>query len=137
MLARTSHLVDMARAEASPRLEQESPRPLTSTDTASPDYSRSGGFGDPTLAQAKGKILLAAMVDDLIAAVETFLVGKAGVVWELPCQPDESHQAVISRTREFTILFRVARRISTIQNRAANTAFQSVPSMSVNFVDNR
>jgi creatinine amidohydrolase len=78
MLALAPHLVDMARAEASPVLQQVAPGALTSEDTASPNYSRSGSFGDPTLAtQAKGKILLAAMVDDLVATVEMFFAGKA------------------------------------------------------------
>ena len=74
MLALAPHSVDMSRAEASPALRHEAPGPLTPTDTKSPNYSRSGSFGDPTLAdRAKGEILLTAMVDDLIAAAETFL----------------------------------------------------------------
>jgi creatinine amidohydrolase len=78
MLALAPHLVDLARAEASPKIEREAPGPLTPTDKTSPNYSRSGSFGDPTLATAaKGETLLAAMVDDLIATVETFLAGKA------------------------------------------------------------
>jgi creatinine amidohydrolase len=78
MLALAPHLVDMARAEASPALRQEAPGALTPSDATSPNYSRSGSFGDPTLAsRAKGEILLAAMVDDLFAMVETFLAGKA------------------------------------------------------------
>ena len=40
--------------------------PLTPTDASSPNYSRSGSYGDPTLAtRAKGEVLLAAMLDDL------------------------------------------------------------------------
>lgn len=78
MLALAPHVVEMTRAEASPVLQHEAPGALTSEDTASPNYSRSGSFGDPTLAsQAKGKILLAAMVEDLFAAVEMFFAGKA------------------------------------------------------------
>lgn len=78
MLALAPHLVDMTRAEASPVLQQETPGALTPDNAASPNYSRSGSFGDPTLAsQAKGKILLAAMVDDLLAALEMFFAGKA------------------------------------------------------------
>jgi creatinine amidohydrolase len=74
MLALAPDLVEMARAEASPILKQESPGPLTSTDTASPNYSRSGSFGDPTLATpAKGEMLLAAMLDDLVDTMQTFL----------------------------------------------------------------
>lgn len=95
MLALAPHLVDMAHAEASPVLQQEAPGALTHTDTASPNYSRSGSFGDPTLAtQAKGKILLAAMVDDLIATVDAFLAGKAGEAVEPDTVPQ--HQQVSS-----------------------------------------
>ena len=78
MLALASHLVNMARAEASPALQQEAAGALTPLDRASPNYSRSGSFGDPTLAtQAKGRILLAAVLDDLTVSVEAFLAGKA------------------------------------------------------------
>jgi creatinine amidohydrolase len=78
MLALAPDMVDMARAEASPVLRQPAPGALTPSDTTSPNYSRSGSFGDPTLAsQAKGKILLAAMLDDLFATVETALAGQA------------------------------------------------------------
>jgi creatinine amidohydrolase len=74
MLALAPDLVEMARAEASPILKQPSPGPLTSTDSASPNYSRSGSFGDPTLATpAKGEMLLAAMMDDLVGTMQTFL----------------------------------------------------------------
>ena len=66
MLAIAPHLVDMARAEASPALKQEAPGALTPSDPNSPNYSRSGSYGDPTLATAaKGEALLAAMLDDL------------------------------------------------------------------------
>jgi creatinine amidohydrolase len=78
MLALAPHLVDMARAEASPVLRQVAPGALTPSDAMSPNFSRSGSFGDPTSAsRAKGEILLAAMVDDLFATVVTFLAGKA------------------------------------------------------------
>jgi len=78
MLALAPHLVNMTRAEASPFLQREAPGPLTPSDTASPNYSRSGSFGDPTLATAaKGKILLAAMIDDTVAAVRSFLADEA------------------------------------------------------------
>jgi creatinine amidohydrolase len=74
MLALAPDLVEMARAEASPIFKQQSPGPLRSTDTASPNYSRSGSFGDPTLATpAKGEMLLAAMLDDLMGTMQTFL----------------------------------------------------------------
>ncbi len=74
MLALAPHLVDMSRAEASPTLKQEVPGRLTPTDTSSPNYSRSGSFGDPTLATAaNGEILLKAMLDDLNEQVSAFL----------------------------------------------------------------
>jgi creatinine amidohydrolase len=95
MLALAPHLVDMARAEASPTLQQEVPGALTPTDAASLNYSRSGSFGDPTLAtQAKGKILLAAMLDDLIATVDKFLAGKAARYPEFDMVPQ--HRQVSS-----------------------------------------
>jgi creatinine amidohydrolase len=74
MLALAPQFVDMARAEASPQVKFETPGRLTPSDTSSPNYSRSGSYGDPTLAtQGKGEILLAAMVDDLIEQVTAFL----------------------------------------------------------------
>jgi creatinine amidohydrolase len=74
MLALAPHLVDMFSAEASPPLKQEAPGRLTPTDTASANYSRSGSFGDPTLATAaKGEILLKAMLNDLNEQVSVFL----------------------------------------------------------------
>jgi creatinine amidohydrolase len=74
MLALAPHLVDSAKAEASPPLTHETPGPLTPSDPTSPNYSRSGSFGDPTLAtRAKGEILLAAMLDDIIGQVSRFL----------------------------------------------------------------
>jgi creatinine amidohydrolase len=66
MLALAPQLVDMARAEPSPAIGHQAPGPLTPSDVNSPNYSRSGSYGDPTLAtSAKGEILLAAMLDDL------------------------------------------------------------------------
>lgn len=74
MLALAPELVDMSRAEASPRRQRETPGRLTPSDTSSPNYSRSGSYGDPTLAtRAKGEVLLAAMVDDLAEQVTAFL----------------------------------------------------------------
>jgi creatinine amidohydrolase len=74
MLAIAPSLVDMSRAEASPPLTQEVPGRLSPTDAGSPNYSRSGSFGDPTLATvAKGEILLKAMLDDLNEQASTFL----------------------------------------------------------------
>jgi creatinine amidohydrolase len=78
MLVLAPHLVDIARAEASPALKHETPGPLTPSDLASPNYSRSGSFGDPTLAtRAKGEILLAAMVDDMIEQASAFIAATA------------------------------------------------------------
>jgi creatinine amidohydrolase len=74
MLALAPHLVDMSRAEASPAVKHETPGPMTPSNPSSPNYSRSGSFGDPTLATpAKGEILLAAMVEDLTEQVTAFL----------------------------------------------------------------
>ena len=50
MLAIAPDLVDMSRAEASPAIAREVPGRLTPSDKTSPNYSRSGSFGDPTLA---------------------------------------------------------------------------------------
>jgi creatinine amidohydrolase len=74
MLALAPRLVDMGRAEASPPLAREVSGRLTPTDTASPNYSRSGSFGDPTLATPeKGEVLLKAMLDDLNEQASVFL----------------------------------------------------------------
>src|SRR5882724_6505534 len=74
MLAIAPRLVDMSRAEASPAAKAETPGPLTPSDPSSPNYSRSGSYGDPTLATpAKGEILIAAMVEDLAEQVVAFL----------------------------------------------------------------
>jgi creatinine amidohydrolase len=78
MLAMAPHLVEMSRAEASPPLKQEVPGRLTPADTSSPNYSRSGSFGDPTLASAaKGEVLLKAMLDDLREQAAAFLAQLA------------------------------------------------------------
>ena len=80
MLALAPHLVDMARAEPSPAIGFEAPGPLTPLDVNSPNYSRSGSYGDPTLAtSAKGEILLAAMLDDLREQVAAFIADAAAV----------------------------------------------------------
>jgi creatinine amidohydrolase len=77
MLAIAPDRVEMSRAEASPTLKAETPGPLTPLDPSSPNYSRSGSYGDPTLAtHAKGEVLLAAMVDDLTEQVTGFLAAK-------------------------------------------------------------
>jgi creatinine amidohydrolase len=79
MLALAPHLVDMSRARASPALTHETPGPLTPSDPASPNYSRSGSFGDPALAtRAKGELLLTAMVDDMAEQASAFLAAKPG-----------------------------------------------------------
>jgi creatinine amidohydrolase len=81
MLALVPHLVDMSRAEASPALKHEMPGPLTLREPASPNYSRSGSFGDPTLAtRAKGEILLEAMVDDMVEQAAAFVAARAGAI---------------------------------------------------------
>jgi creatinine amidohydrolase len=50
---------------------------LTPSDKSSPNYSRSGSYGDPTLAtRAKGEVLLAAMAEDLAEQVTAFLAGR-------------------------------------------------------------
>ena len=84
MLVLAPHLVDMARADASPALRHKTPGPLTRSDTTSPNYSRSGSFGDPTLAtRAKGEILLAAMVDDLVGQATIFLGTKSSAAGDI------------------------------------------------------
>lgn len=66
MLALAPQLVNMSRAEASPLASQETKGRLTPSDPSSPNFSRSGSYGDPTLAtRAKGEALLTAMVEDL------------------------------------------------------------------------
>jgi creatinine amidohydrolase len=77
MLVLAPHLVDMARAEASPVLKHETPGPLSPSNPASLNYSRSGSFGDPRLAtRAKGEILLGAIVDDMAEQASAFIAGK-------------------------------------------------------------
>ncbi len=74
MLALAPEYVDMSRAEASPMIAKAAPGRLTPSDKASPNYSRSGSFGDPTLATLeKGEALLAAMRDDLKEQATSFL----------------------------------------------------------------
>ena len=74
MLALAPHLVDMTRAEASPVLKHETPGALSPSDPNSPNYSRSGSYGDPTRAtSAKGEALLAAMLDDLHEQAAAFI----------------------------------------------------------------
>jgi creatinine amidohydrolase len=74
MLALAPDLVNMSRAEASPAVERQTPGPMTPSDPSSPNYSRSGSYGDPTLAtRAKGEVLLAAMVEDLTEQVTAHL----------------------------------------------------------------
>jgi creatinine amidohydrolase len=68
MLAIAPDLVDMTRAEPCPFSPTGPARgPLSPDDPASPNYSPSGSFGDPTLASAeKGRMVLAAILDDLM-----------------------------------------------------------------------
>jgi len=74
MLALAPQLVDVERAEASPPIARETDGPLTPSDPSSPNYSRSGSYGDPTLAtRAKGDLLLAAMMDDLVEQIRDFV----------------------------------------------------------------
>jgi creatinine amidohydrolase len=78
MLALSPHLVDMKRAEASPAVTKDTSGPLTPSDPNSPNYSRSGSYGDPTLAtSAKGDTLLTAMLDDLNEHVAAFIAKPA------------------------------------------------------------
>ena len=78
MLALVPELVRMQRAEASPSPLRETAGPLTRFDSSSPNYSRSGSYGDPTLAtRAKGEVLLAAMTADLGEQVTSFLAAQA------------------------------------------------------------
>ena len=78
MLALAPELVEMSRAEASPPVLREAAGRLTPADAASPNYSRSGSYGDPTLAtRAKGEVLLAAMLDDLNEQAEAFVAEHA------------------------------------------------------------
>ena len=79
MLALAPHLVDMTRAEASPEPKQETPGALTPSNPNSPNYSRSGSYGDPTRAtSAKGEALLAAMLDDLHEQSAAFIAQAPG-----------------------------------------------------------
>lgn len=79
MLAIAPEIVEMSRAEASPPVAQATPGPLTRSNKTSPNYSRSGSFGDPTLATLeKGGALLAAMLDDLLEQVASFLAERSG-----------------------------------------------------------
>ncbi|MGQ0674123.1 MAG: creatininase family protein [Hyphomicrobium sp.] len=73
LLAIAPHVVDMARAKASPpALTGAEPGPLTPDDPVSPNYAPSGSFGDPTRAtREKGEALLAAILDDLQAVASS------------------------------------------------------------------
>lgn len=67
MLVLAPERVDMRRAEASPQRLGPTPGPLTPDDPTAPSYSRSGSYGDPTMAtRIKGEVLLAAMVEDVV-----------------------------------------------------------------------
>ena len=57
-----------------PDWRDHTPGALTPSDKNSPNYSRSGSYGNPTLATlAKGEDLLAAILDDLIEQVAVFI----------------------------------------------------------------
>ncbi len=75
MLALAPDQVDMRRAQPSPPLPGGVvDGPLTPTDVASPNYSPSGSFGSPQLANLeKGRELLAAMENDMAASVTAAL----------------------------------------------------------------
>jgi creatinine amidohydrolase len=78
MLALAPELVWMQRAEASPSPLRETAGPLTPFDSSSTNYSRSGSYGDPTLAtRAKGEVLLAAMAEDLGEQATSLLAAQA------------------------------------------------------------
>lgn len=73
MLSLKPDVVDMARAEASPLSSQDAQGLLTPFDSTSGAYSRSGSFGDPTLAtREQGETLLAAIVEDLVTQIAAF-----------------------------------------------------------------
>ncbi|MGH6735020.1 MAG: creatininase family protein [Methyloceanibacter sp.] len=74
MLVIAPELVDMTRAKPSPFSPAgPAPGPLSQDDPSSPNYSPGGSFGDPTLASVeKGRKVLAAILDDLLEAVDTF-----------------------------------------------------------------
>lgn len=81
MLAMAPEHVDMARAEASPAdatfVFHEGP--MAPHDPNAPNYSRSGSFGDPTLAtREKGEVLLKAMVEDVLEMVAQTLGEQPG-----------------------------------------------------------
>jgi creatinine amidohydrolase len=89
MLVLAPELVEMSRAEASPDVKYKVAGRLTPSDATSPNYSRSGSYGDPTLAtRAKGEVLLAAMLDDLAEQVTAFLAG---------CDPAKNQSGEIKR----------------------------------------
>ncbi|MBN8982649.1 MAG: creatininase family protein [Rhizobiales bacterium] len=71
LLSLAPDVVKMKHAEASPGIVHPAPGALSPSKIGSPNYSRSGSFGDPTRAtQSKGDILLAAMMYDLLDAAE-------------------------------------------------------------------
>ena len=77
MLALAPQSVNLPRAEASPPVKHEQPGRLSPSDPSSPNYSRSGSYGDPTLAtRAKGEVLLAAMIEDLREEVMNCLAAR-------------------------------------------------------------
>jgi len=85
MLAIDPERVHMDRAEAepasaAPRTVFRSPVTLGDDPGAGEGYSRTGATGDPTRATAgKGAVLLAAMVDDLVAGVRALFPDAPGM----------------------------------------------------------
>jgi len=70
VIARERVALDKAQAWITPAVAASGP--FSRSDPDNPRYSPAGVWGDPTLAsEDKGRRLLAAMLDDLLAAVET------------------------------------------------------------------
>jgi creatinine amidohydrolase len=70
VIARERIALDKAQAWITPAMAASGP--FSRSDPDNPRYSPAGVWGDPTLAsEDKGRRLLAAMLDDLLAAVET------------------------------------------------------------------
>jgi len=98
MLALAPGLASMPRVEASPEVKFEVSGRLTPTDCSSPNYSRSGSYGDPTLAtRAKGEVLFAAIVDDIVEQVTASLAERPAKTNELETGPGELKQQGSSR----------------------------------------
>ena len=79
MLALAPHLVDMARAEASPALGHEAPGPLTPSDIEFAELQplRQLWRSDAGHARPRARSLLAAMLDDLNEQATAFIARSA------------------------------------------------------------